>query len=196
MTLLADKPIGRIRKRWSKQEYYRAVDRGAITDPRVYLYHGELIQMPAMGSLHARGVASVTSWAVRTFDPQWVVRCQLPFDMPDDTAPQPDFAIVTSEQHVRLPHPNAAVLVIEVADSSIELDQDMAFDYASASVPDYWILNMRDRQIEVFREPVADGSSPTGHRYASHKIFNEVDSISPLARPDVQVKVAALLKTT
>jgi Uma2 family endonuclease len=194
MTLLAEKPPVRTPKRWTKEEYYLAVDRGVITDMRVYLYHGELIQMPAIGALHARGVSKVNSWAVRTFDPQWVVRCQLPFDMPDDTAPQPEFAVVTTEQDTRLPHPNAAVLIIEVADSSIELDQDMAFEYAAAGVPEYWIVNVRDRNVEIFREPQRDPASPMGHRYAWHQTFQETESISPLARPNELVNVARFVQ--
>jgi Uma2 family endonuclease len=196
MTLLADRPAVRTPKRWTKHEYYLAVERGVITGTRVYLYHGELIQMPAMGSLHARGVSKLTPWAVRTFDPQWVVRCQLPFDMPDNTAPQPEFAIVTPEQDARLPHPNAAVLVIEVADSSIELDQAMALEYAAAGVPEYWLVNVRDRNVEIFRDPRADAGSPMGHRYFWHRIVTELDSISPLARPDVSVSVATFVKMT
>jgi Uma2 family endonuclease len=195
MTMLVDKIVARTPKRWTKREYNDLVDRGLLRG-RVFLYRGEILEMPAMGSLHRFGVTNVNDWLNDTFRPEYRVQIQLPFECPDESEPEPDAAVVTHEQMARLPHPNRAVLVIEVSDSSLEEDQEMAFDYASADVPDYWILNMRDRQIEVFRDPVTDPSSPTGRRYAWHQTFNEADSISPLARPDVRLKVAALLKTT
>jgi Uma2 family endonuclease len=92
----------------------------------------------------------VDEWLHDTFRPEYRVRIQLPFECPDESEPEPDAAVVTREQMARLPHPNQALLVIEISDSSVEEDREMAFDYASAQVPDYWLLNMRDRQIEVY----------------------------------------------
>ncbi len=195
MTLLADRPVVRTPKRWTKQEYNDLVNRG-ILKGRVFLYRGELLQMPAMGALHCFGVSNITDWLSDTFRPEYRVRIQLPFECPDESEPEPDATVVTHEQMARLPHPNQAALVIQVSDSSIEEDHEMAFDYASARVPDYWILNMRDRQIEVYREPVADPSSPLGFVYVWHRVYAETESVSPLARPDVSVAVATLVKTT
>jgi Uma2 family endonuclease len=150
--------------------------------------------MASMGALHVRGISNVNVWLIRTFDPDYAVRCQSPFELPDESVPEPEFAVVTHEQQARLPHANEAVLIVEVADSSIELDQDMAFDYAAAGVPEYWIVNVRDRNVEIFRAPAADAESPTGYRYSWHQIFLEAESISALARPGVAVTVATLVK--
>ncbi len=195
MTLLAEKPAARTRKRWTKREYNDLVDRGVLKG-RIFLYRGELIEMPAMGALHCFGVSNVDEWLHDTFRPEYRVRIQLPFECPDESEPEPDAAVVTREQMARLPHPNQALLVIEISDSSVEEDREMAFDYASAQVPDYWLLNMRDRQIEVYRDPISDPSAPLGYRYAFHRVFLEADVVSPLARPDISVAVATLLKTT
>ena len=93
--------------------------------------------MASMGALHVTGVANASDWCYDTFRPAYRVRVQAPLELPDDGVPEPNIAIVTHEQMARRPHPNAAVLVIEVSDSSIELDRDMAADYAAAGVPDY-----------------------------------------------------------
>ncbi len=132
MTLLAEPPIGttapalRTPKRWTKQEYNAAAET-VLGGQHVYFYRGELIQMPAMGTLHIRGISRLTPWLVYTFDPAYVIRSQGPFELPDESMPQPEFVICTTEQNARLQHPNAAVLIIEVADRSVELDQEMAF---------------------------------------------------------------------
>ncbi len=178
--------------RWSKAEYNEAVERGSLRKRRVYLYRGELIEMPAMGTLHARGISRVGSWVHRTFEPEFVIRGQSPFALPDESMPQREFVVVTGEQEAPVPHPNAAVLVIGIADRSVELDQEMAFDYAAALVPDYWLVNVRDQQTEVYRDSVADPASPTGHRYASRRVYAVGESLAPLARPDAVVTVAAL----
>jgi Uma2 family endonuclease len=60
-------------------------------------------------------------------------------------------------------------------------------------VPDYWIVNMRDRVVEVFRDPVADPVAPLGYRYAWHEIFHVGQSVSPLVEPEVSVAVSALV---
>jgi len=195
MTMLAERPSVRTPKRWTKQEYNDLVDRGILRG-RIFLYRGELLEMPAMGALHCFGVSNVDEWLHDIFRPEYRIRIQLPFECPDESEPEPDAAVVAHEQMARMPHPNIAVLVIEVSDCSLEEDHEMAFDYASARVPDYWILNMRDRQIEVYREPVADPLSPLGFRYSFHRVFTETESVSPLVRPDVSVAVASLVKTT
>jgi Uma2 family endonuclease len=117
---------------------------------------------------------------------------RLPFVCVDESEPEPDGAVVTSEQHARSPHPNQALMLFEIADSSIELDQEMAFDYAAAGVPEYWIINVRDRQIEAYRRPVADPGSPADWRYAEVLIRTAGELISPLAKPGVTVQVNLL----
>jgi len=196
MTLIIDAPTKPRVKRWTKSEYLDLVERGAFRKQRVFLHRGELIEAPPMGALHAFGISNIDDWFHDTFRPQFRLRIQMPFDAVGESTPEPDCVVVTHEQMGRLPHPNQAELLIEVSDSSIEKDHDLALDYAASHVLDYWILNVRDRQLEVYRDPIADPGSPTGFRYESHRVFVEGESVSPLARPDASVTVAALLKTT
>ena len=193
MTMLAQSPGRRPPKRWTKAEFNAAVDRGWLVGTRIYLYRGELVEMPAMGTLHIRGIRRAMVWLVTTFEPTFAVRCQGPFELPDESMPQPEFVVCTPEQEARLPHPDAAVLIIEVPDSSVELDREAADDYAAAGVPDYWIANVRDHELEVYRDPRADPASPTGHRYAERRVLRRGESVAPLARPEVTVAVATLV---
>jgi Uma2 family endonuclease len=196
MTLLDHPRVTVVRRtpvRWTKAEYNDAVERGWLRKRNVYLYRGELIEMPAMGTLHIRGISRLTPWLVQTFDPACVIRSQGPFELPDESMPQPEFVICTPEQAARRPHPNAAVLIIEVADSAVELDQELADHYAAAGVPDYWIVSVRDRLIEVYRSPAPDPASPTGHRYGDRRVYADGESVAPLARPVAPVAVATFV---
>ncbi len=196
MTVL-DVPPATVRrvKRWSKREYNRMIDRDVFGKQRLLLLRGEVIEMPAIGHLHVVGTSRALVYLVRTFDPDYCVRDRSPFEVPGETIPQPDAAVVTHEQMARRPQANEAVLVIEVSDSSVELDRDMAVEYAAARVPDYWLQNMRDREVEVYRDPTPDPASPTGWRYASHRIYHEGESIAPLAKPEAVVAVSVLVRT-
>jgi Uma2 family endonuclease len=193
MTII-DEPIAPPRvKRWTKAEFYSLDEQGMFDGQRVVLHRGELIEMAKMGRLHAIGVMNVSDWLYSTYRSDHRIRIQLPLEVPGETVPLPDGVVVKAEQAFREPHPNAAILVIEVADSSLELDRDMVFDYAAAGIPEYWILNMRGRSLEVFREPVADAATATGFRFAWHRVVTETESFAPLARPDSPVAVSTLL---
>ncbi len=193
MTLILNNPDKPHLKRWTKREYFEAVDRGAFHQQRIFLYRGELIEMPPMGALHAFGIANLTEWLSRTFAPEYRIRIQLPFETPGESVPEPDGAIVTREQMRRRPHPDKALFLIEVADSSLELEREQALEYAAARVPEYWIVNMRDRSVEVYREPVDDATAALGARYASHQFFADGQVISPLQKPEAIVTVASLV---
>jgi Uma2 family endonuclease len=193
MTLILNNPSKPHLKRWTKQEYHAEVDRGSFRRQRIFLYRGELIEMPPMGSLHRFGIANLTDWLSRVFAPEHRILIQCPFETPGESVPEPDGAVVTHEQMRRRPHPNQALLLIEVADSSIELDREKAFDYAAAQVPEYWIVNMQNRNVEVYREPVTDTTALLGFRYSSHRICGQGETISSLLRPDDSVAVASLV---
>jgi Uma2 family endonuclease len=180
-------------KRWSKKEFIGNVERGFLSKQRVILFRGELIEMPAIGALHALAQKKLTIWMVQKFQGEFEVRTQNPFEAYDETMPQPDGAVYTQAQDARLPHPNAALLLVEVSDSSLEFDQEMAADYAASHVQEYWIINVRDRNIEVYRETVSDPSSVTGFSYSSHRVLSESEIVSPVFKPTVSVPVAEFM---
>ena len=187
---------GVVSKHWSKKEFIENVERGFLSKQRVILFRGELIEMPAIGALHALAVKKLNIWLVQKFQGEFEIRTQNPFEAYDETMPQPDGAVYTQAQDARQPHPNAALLLIEVSDSSLEFDQEMALDYAASHVQEYWIINVRDRNIEVYRQAVSDPSSVTGFRYLIHEVIAETQTVSPLFKQDVVVPVREFMSRT
>lgn len=182
-------------KRWTKRQYNAMVERGMFQGERTFLYRGELIEMPPMGALHRIAVMNMNHWLTATFRPDYCIQIQSPFQTPGESVPEPDAAVITTEQAMRRPHPNAAILLVEVADSSLDLDHEKALDYAAAGVPEYWILDVVSRSLEVYRNPAADSAAALGFRYSSHQIYQEGQSIASLARPNAPVTIAILLAT-
>jgi Uma2 family endonuclease len=182
-------------KLWTKQEYSEKVERGFLAKQRVYLFRGELIEMSSMGVLHWQGIKKLNYWLAENFRPEFETNTQAPFEAFDESMPEPDGAVYTKEQEARRPCPNSAVLIIELSESSVELDREMAVEYAASHVDEYWIVNLRDRNIEAYREAVADAASVTGFRYSSHRIVRDSEVIAPLAKPNATLRIADLLAT-
>ncbi len=90
--------------------------------------------------------------------------------------------------------PTTAKLIVEVADDSLAFDRnEKASLYAKAEIADYWIVNLQDRQVEVYRRPMVDANAQFGFGYADKMIFKEGDSMKPLAKPKASIAVADLL---
>ncbi len=91
-------------------------------------------------------------------------------------------------------HPSRPVLVVEVAETSLALDRlHKGSLYARAGLPDYWILNLVDGVLEVYRQPAPSSSAPFGWAYSEVRSLGMPDLISPLAAPEARIPVAALL---
>jgi Uma2 family endonuclease len=178
-------------KRWTKQEYTRLTELGAFRGQRIYLFRGELIEMPPQFHLHAYAVMKLNAALHATFgvNAGFEIRIQLPFETPGDSMPEPDALVCTTRQGTRHPHPDQAELVIEVADSSVDKDRDKALDYAASGIPEYWILDVNARLVEVYRQPIADGTAALGSRYASVQLLDSRQAIDPLAKPGVLIQL-------
>jgi Uma2 family endonuclease len=113
----------------------------------------------------------VESLLRRALPPGWIVRTQSPITL-EQSEPEPDVVVARGELRdyaQRHPGPVDLALVIEVADSTLEFDrQQKAIVYAAAKIPEYWIVNLVDRQLEVHREPQA---ASTGHEYRLREII-------------------------
>jgi len=172
------------RRRWTIDEYYRLGEMGFFNDQRVELIDGEVIDMAPQKDIHAVAVGLVFKAVWKAFgDVPWV-RCQLPLRLADSTEPEPDVSVVTGpeRQYVGKGHPSTAFLVVEVSDTSLDFDRTIkASLYASAGIADYWIVNLIDRQLEVFRRPIADSAARFGWTYADRMILTPADQIKPLA---------------
>ena len=122
------------------------------------------------------------------------IREEKPLVLNDMTEPEPDVVVVcgTARNTPNHPTPANAILVLEVSPSTLTFDQtEKSVAYARSGIADYWILNLRARQLEVRRDPGPMNSGE--HGYRSLQILLEDGEVSPLAAPDVTVRVADLL---
>ncbi len=180
-------------KRWTKREYNQLVDAGGFEGQRVFLYRGDILQMPPQHHPHAYPVMMLTSFLVQAFGPKYRVRVQLPFDAPGPSMPEPDALVCTIEQGKRRPHPNTGVLVVEVSDSSLALDHEKAAEYAAAGVPEYWIIDVNARQVEVYRRPEPSAGAVLGFAYQDRQVVAADVSLAPVSSPISTLKIADFL---
>jgi len=113
----------------------------------------------------------------------------------NDSEPEPDVAVVPGEpDDYSRAHPSRPVLTLEVAESSLAADRGRKGSlYARAGLADYWVLNLIERVVEVYRNPVADATAPFGWRYARLEVFDASARVMPLTMPGSSVRVADLL---
>ncbi len=165
---------------------------GLFDGKRVELVNGEILELPPMNDAHAQAIQLTTYALLAAFSPPAAtVRVQLPMRL-GESRPLPDFAVVTGSPREVNRHPDSALLVIEVSDTTLEFDRtDKASLYARHSVSDYWIMNVPGRCVEVFRSPMgADNGDP---RYGDVRVYSATESISPLAAPQAVIPMRDLL---
>lgn len=182
-------------RRWTRDEFYKMASLGWFRGKRVLLLDGEIIEMAGQGNWHSVTL-ELGERQLRSIFPEtnYWVRSQRPLDLPDGTSdPEPDLAVVAGQPREYSQHPSTALLVIEVADSSLRLDRRKAHAYATAGVTDYWIVSLPNHEVEVYRDPIADASVERGHRYATTMTLRPGEFVSPLAAPQARIAVADLL---
>ncbi len=189
-------------RRWTREEYHRMAEAGAIgRDERVELIQGEVVQMAPQGPHHSTGTRRLQEILRDAFGSGFDVRPQLPLALGAHSEPEPDVAVVRGTyQEYEDAHPTTAVLVVEVADTTLPFDRGRkAGMYAAAGIADYWIINLEDDLIEVHRSPQPDSASPTGASYGEVIRHRRGAIVTPLEAPHAQIRVDDLLppaKTT
>jgi Uma2 family endonuclease len=182
-------------RRWKRREYDRLVELGVFEGEPLELIGGELIVAEPQYPYHASGV-SVLEYAVRAILPTgWLVRTQAPVSLDDESEPEPDLVVVPGHPgNYRHEHPALPVLVVEVADTSLAFDRGRKGSlYARAGIQDYWIVNLVDRVLEIYREPIPDASAAYGWRYRGVMSISPPGAVAPLAFPSGRIAVGDLL---
>lgn len=169
-------------RRLQRAEYEQLVEAGAFEDERVELLEGFLVEMSPQKAAHSSviQVLAESLYACRTNENK--VRVQLPLALASDSEPEPDLCVVPAGDY-REQHPQAALLVVEVAQSSLAKDRQKARIYASAAVPEYWIVDVENRRIEVRTQP-ADGA------YLHQETYSGDGVVKCIAVPALEVRVA------
>ena len=183
-------------RRWTKAEYYRLGELGFFDGQRVELIEGRLMVLSPQNRLHAGMVERLDCVIRELFGTGYRFRAQLPLDLGQTTEPEPDFVVGVGVPLAATTtgHPTRALLVIEVSESTLRYDQgDKASLYARAGVWDYWIINLVDNQVEIYRDPVPDPAHLWGFRYASRVDLVPPAQVAPLALPGRTIAVADLL---
>ncbi|MDZ4852852.1 MAG: Uma2 family endonuclease [Pirellulaceae bacterium] len=145
-------------RRFSVEQYHQLGEMGVLTsDDNVELLEGWIVKKMNQRPIHGFIVGLLTELFQNQLPPGFSVRCQLPITS-DQSEPEPDIAIVHgSHIDFRDQHPSGSdcLLVIEVADTSLEKDRAKASIYRTAGVQEYWIVNIADKCLEQhsFAEP-------------------------------------------
>lgn len=179
---------------WTVDEYHRMALTGILdSSERVELLEGKIIWKSAKGTAHRSAVGMTDYLFKEALKNRAWVSIQDPVALSNNSEPEPDIAVVKidplryANHH---PTPEEVYLIIEVADSSLKFDCDTKGKaYAKAGIADYWVLDVIDRELYVYRQPTPEG-------YKSKTVLSEDKTISPLQFPDLVVSVCDMLPPT
>lgn len=183
-------------RRWSRAEYENMVRAGILNeDEKVELIEGEIIEKMPKNRPHSNASYRSRKALERVFGDGFMVEQESPLALLDFSEPEPDLSVIRgSPDDYAQEHPRTALLLVEISESSLHFDRnEKASLYAKAGISDYWMLNLVDRQLEVYRKPVMMPEAAFGYGYSQVTIFRAGDFINPLAKPDARIAVADLL---
>jgi Uma2 family endonuclease len=151
-------------------EYERIVASGALEDPnRIELIDGYMVDKMAKNPEHSFSATAIHQAFVDRLPAGWLARKEEPVRIPAYNEPEPEVAVVrgiNADYRRRIPTPDDVALLVEVSDSTLAQDQGLKLmAYATDRIPVYWIVNLVDRQIEVYTRPTKAG------RYRSRKDY-------------------------
>jgi len=180
-------PATEVTRPLRRVEYDKLVALGVFENERVELLEGELVAMSPIGAPHNFAVQALTELLVLALHGRAWVRPQMSLAAHELSEPEPDVAIVPRvDYHVE--QPTQALTVIEVAESSLAYDRGRKLRlYASCGVPEYWIVNLPERCVEVYREPQQSS-------YARCERYEPGESIRLASFSDVVLQVSDFIK--
>jgi Uma2 family endonuclease len=169
-------------------DYYQMMESGIIREgERVELILGQIFTMAAKGTRHTVATTRLITELPMLIQRRAIVRCQDPISLPNNSEPEPDVVIarLRSDDYVNShPAPADIILVIEVADSSIRFDRETKAPlYAAAGISEYWIVNLIDNRLEVYRQP-------EGSIYTSIEIITPPRSIKLPQFPEIVLHIS------
>lgn len=174
--------------RWTIADYHRMIAVGLLGDRRVELLNGLILEMAPEGPDHADLSTGAAEFFILRSQGRYQVRDAKPITIAEtDSEPEPDIALVRRQAY-RQGHPTPAdvFLLIEFANSSLEKDtEEKRQVYATAGIADYWVANLKQGELIVYREP-------QGNDYRLEQRLRD-GFIAPLAFPDIEIDVRDLL---
>ena len=175
-------------RRWTPAEFDALVRSGILAeDERVELLEGVLVPMTPPGPVQTNLIARLTSALAVAAQGKALLSPQSPLDC-GDSRPQPDLAVLPLSEDRGDRLPRKALLVVEVADSSLARDRLKAAIYARAGIPEYWLVDVAARTVEVHTEP----TSRRTPRYRTVHLLGVEDTLTTPALPKLKLSLATL----
>ncbi|MBD2232192.1 Uma2 family endonuclease [Phormidium tenue] len=176
--------------KWTLEDYHQMIAAGILSDRRVELLNGEIIEMPPEGEPHAYYSRTSAKYLEQLLGDRAEVLQGKPITIPTtQSEPEPDIAVVQplGREYLRHhPYPENVFWLIEFSNTSLRKDSDpKANAYAAAGILEYWIVNLQTMGLIVMRDPV-EGT------YRSQATLTE-GTISPPTFPDISLSVKRLL---
>ncbi len=176
---------------FSRDEYYNLGEQNILgPEERTELIYGRIIsRMSPMSRQHSLAVVKTADTLEAAFGNTAAVEDQMPIHLDNGLEPVPDVIVLrgSSQDYPEVPRPTDVLLLVEVSYSTLGYDRNTkAKIYAENGIAEYWIVNLRSRALEVYRQPEADA-------YVSLRVYEETAAVAPLAAPNMSVRVADLL---
>lgn len=175
------------------REFFRMGETGVLgPETRIELIDGELIDMPPIGPPHASRTKRLSALLHRAVGGRAIVSTQDPILLGDLNAPQPDIALLSPRDdfyEAEHPRPADALLLIEIADTSLAYDRDRKLPlYARFGIPEVWLIDIAGGTVTIHRDPLAEQAS-----YATRFPLESPGLIRPVMLPDMELDLSALL---
>lgn len=172
-------------------EYHRMSEAGILSeDDRVELIGGEIIKMSPIGKYHAACVKRLNSVLNRRVGEYAIISVQDPIRLDDYSEPEPDIALLKPRDDFyaqELPTAEDVLLIIEVADTSVEYDRNVKLPlYAKANIAETWLANIREDRMEAYSQPV-------NGIYQNVRVIKRGETISPEALPKLLLTIEEVL---
>lgn len=167
-------------------------EEGHLDHRHLELINGMIYEASPLSDAHAHGIILANHALLSIFGwDAWTAQVQCPMRLGRHSRPEPDVALIPANARQIKTHPASAALVVEVSQSTLAYDRGVKAPlYAAAGIPDYWIVNLIDRCVEVHRRPVTGATSVDGFRYGDVRLCTVGESIAPLAMPQVSIAVS------
>jgi len=179
------------KRRFTAHEYLKMAELGVLApDEKLELIEGEIYKkMSPIGLPHLWCVMRLTKIFERVLGNKVFVSVQNPLRLDDYNEPEPDVVLFALEAMNRQPTAKDALLVVEVSDSTLNLDRKVKLPlYARFDVVEVWIVNVSEKCVEAYRD-AKDGI------YRQVKMYDETEVIAPVKFPDVSFSVGEILGT-
>jgi Uma2 family endonuclease len=171
------------RHRFTVDELFQMVEAGIVTS-RVELVHGEILEMAPQGNAHSIAVNDLYDALRVIFPKPWFIRNQSTHRFGEHLAYDPDLTVLESKPVIGAKIDALATLIVEVSDTTLAYDLGQKrLDYARAGVPEYWVADIKNRRIRIFRNPNTNATDPQ-LAYGSETVAEANDRFGPIAAPD------------